>query len=62
MSQYHPIAEVMHHNLLNRSLYKNEYDSVVAEMERLGFRNGWIQEMSSNVNYRPDFRKENPFE
>lgn len=62
MSQYHPIDEVMRHDLLNRSLYKNEYDSVVAEMERLGFRNGWIQEMGSNVNYRPDFRKENPFE
>jgi putative pyruvate formate lyase activating enzyme len=62
MSQYHPIAKVMNHNILNRSLYKNEYDSVVAEMERLGFRNGWLQEMGSNVNYRPDFSRENPFE
>jgi putative pyruvate formate lyase activating enzyme len=62
MSQYHPIAEVKNHRILNRSLYKSEYDSVVAEMERLGFRNGWIQDMESNVNYRPDFRKENPFE
>lgn len=62
MSQYHPIAEVMNHKILNRSLYKNEYDSVADEMERLGFRNGWLQEMGSNVNYRPDFRKENPFE
>jgi putative pyruvate formate lyase activating enzyme len=62
MSQYHPVAKVMNHSILNRSLYKSEYDSVAAEMERLGFRNGWLQEMGSNVNYRPDFSRENPFE
>ena len=62
MSQYHPTAKVMNHQILNRSLYKSEYDSVVEEMERLGFRNGWVQELDSNVNYNPDFRKENPFE
>jgi putative pyruvate formate lyase activating enzyme len=62
MSQYHPTVNVMKHPLLNRSLYKNEYDEVVTEMESLGFRNGWVQDMDSNVTYRPDFRKENPFE
>jgi putative pyruvate formate lyase activating enzyme len=62
MSQYHPIAAVRDHPVLNRSLYKDEYESVVREMESLGFRNGWIQDMESNVNYRPDFSKKNPFE
>ena len=62
MSQYHPTSNVLNHPFLNRSLYKEEYDEVVTEMERLGFRNGWIQDMDSNLNYRPDFRKENPFE
>jgi len=62
MSQYHPTSQVINHPVLNRSLYKAEYDDVVKEMESLGFRNGWIQDMDSNVNYRPDFRKENPFE
>jgi putative pyruvate formate lyase activating enzyme len=62
MSQYHPTSEVLNHQVLNRSLYRSEYDAVVEEMERLGFRNGWVQDMDSNVNYRPDFRKENPFE
>ena len=62
MSQYHPTTEVRNHPVLNRSLYKSEYDEVVKEMEILGFRNGWIQDMDSNVTYRPDFRKENPFE
>jgi putative pyruvate formate lyase activating enzyme len=62
MSQYHPTEKVRNHPVLNRSLYRDEYEAVVEEMERLGFRNGWVQEMDSNQNYRPDFRKENPFE
>jgi hypothetical protein len=31
-------------------------------MEELGFRNGWVQDMDSFQNYRPDFSKEHPFE
>ena len=62
MSQYHPIGLVKHHPLLNRPLFRAEYESVVKEMEKLGFRNGWIQDMGSSLNYRPDFNKENPFE
>ena len=62
MSQYHPTYLVKDHPVLNRSLYKDEYEEVVAEMEKLGFRNGYIQDIESNLNYRPDFRKTNPFE
>lgn len=62
MSQYHPTSEAKDDPFLSRSLYKEEYDDVIKEMEDLGFRNGWVQDMDSNVNYRPDFRKENPFE
>lgn len=62
MSQYHPTPLVRNHQMLNRPLYKSEYESVVATMDSLGFRNGWIQDMDSNMNYRPDFSKENPFE
>jgi putative pyruvate formate lyase activating enzyme len=62
MSQYHPTYAVRHHPVLNRALYKSEYDSVVKEMEILGFRNGWIQDMDSFKNYRPDFSREHPFE
>ncbi|MGD0756133.1 MAG: hypothetical protein ABR927_13850 [Bacteroidales bacterium] len=62
MSQYHPTAQVRHHPVLKRPLYKTEYEDVVGVMESLGFRNGWVQDMDSNLNYRPDFRKENPFE
>ena len=62
MSQYHPTPLVRNHHILNRPIYKEEYDSVIATMDSLGFRNGWVQDMDSNLNYRPDFSKENPFE
>jgi len=62
MSQYHPIPFVKSHNKLKRTLYKAEYKSVVETMESLGFRNAWVQDMDSYKNYRPDFRKEHPFE
>lgn len=62
MSQYHPVEQVKNHPSLRRSLYKTEYDSVVEEMHRLGFRNGWLQDLDCNENYLPDFGKDNPFE
>ncbi len=62
MSQYHPTPYVMDHPELNRILYRQEYESVVKTMEELGFRNGWVQDMDSYRNYRPDFSREHPFE
>ena len=62
MSQYNPTTYVRQHPVLNRPLYKTEYESVVETMESLGFRNGWVQDLDSTMNYRPDFRNENPFE
>ena len=61
MSQYHPTSAVRNHPVLFRSLYKEEYEAVVGEMEKLGFRNGWVQDMDSFENYRPDFNKGHPF-
>ena len=62
MSQYHPAFLAENHPDLGRSLYKAEYESVAEEMESLGFRNGYIQDMESNVSYRPDFSRDHPFE
>jgi putative pyruvate formate lyase activating enzyme len=62
MSQYHPTYLVRNHPVLNRPLYRAEYDAVVAEMEDLGFRNGWVQDMDSYLNYNPDFSRKHPFE
>jgi putative pyruvate formate lyase activating enzyme len=62
MSQYHPVADVRSHTELNRSVYMDEYYEVVEAMERLGFRNGYVQDLESYQNYRPDFSREDPFE
>lgn len=62
MSQYHPVPGVGRFPDLNRTLYRSEYQAVVKHMEELGFRNGWIQDMDSHCNYRPDFSQEHPFE
>jgi putative pyruvate formate lyase activating enzyme len=62
MSQYNPVAGSGLSPLPDRPLYKSEYEMVVEVMNELGFRNGWLQEMDSYLNYRPDFRRGNPFE
>jgi len=62
MSQYHPEGNLKEYPELSRTLYREEYESVVEEMNSLGFRNGYIQELESHKTYRPDFQRENPFE
>ena len=62
MSQYHPTEHVREIQYLNRCLYAEEYQRVVNEMERLGFRKGYFQEMGSSSHYQPDFSKNHPFE
>ncbi|OQX76995.1 MAG: hypothetical protein B6D61_07915 [Bacteroidetes bacterium 4484_249] len=62
MSQYHPTFNVKNTPSLNRSLYQSEYQQVVDAFYDLGFYNGWIQDLESYENYRPDFRNGHPFE
>lgn len=62
MSQYHPIPAVEGHKNLGRLLYAEEYEEVLAEFDRLGFHRGWVQELTSPQNYRPDFEQDHPFE
>lgn len=61
MAQYYPTFRVNNHEFLGRTLMPEEYELVVNEMEELGFENGWIQELSSNETYRPDFDNDHPF-
>jgi putative pyruvate formate lyase activating enzyme len=61
MSQYYPTFQVSKSEFLGRTLKAEEYQQVVDELEELGFENGWVQEMSSHENYRPDFEAEQPF-
>lgn len=62
MSQYYPTHQVNNLEFLGRTLKSGEYSRVVNVLEELGFENGWVQELSSNLNYRPDFEEEHPFE
>jgi len=61
MSQYQPTEVVAALPPFNRQLLPQEYGLVVAEMERLGFTNGWLQECASADYYNPDFDRDSPF-
>lgn len=61
MSQYYPTPLVSNHPALKRSITPEEYSKVTSAFHELGFYRGWIQELESCTNYRPDFTNENPF-
>jgi len=61
MSQYFPTQLVCSHPVLGRTPDEKEYYDVVRTLEDLGFYNGWVQDLSSSMNYKPDFMKEDPF-
>ena len=60
MSQYYPPRQLSIPEL-NRPLSNSEYETIIEEMETLNMENGWIQELESFENYRPDFDNEHPF-
>ncbi|MBN2480183.1 MAG: radical SAM protein [Bacteroidales bacterium] len=62
MAQYYPTIHVSDHPVLGRFLTVAEYLETVNQLEDLGFYNGWIQELESRQNYRPDFEMSHPFE
>jgi len=62
MSQYYPPPPVASHPYLGRTITRGEYEEVLDELERLGFHQGWVQELESEASYRPDFSKPHPFE
>ncbi len=62
MAQYHPPPRVRNHPVLGRTIIKDEYDTVVDEMQRLGFSNGWVQELESHHSYLPDFDQPGVFD
>lgn len=64
MSQYYPTNKTSKEILLDRTLRNSEYEKAIELLERYGLHNGWIQELESQQNYRPNFNKDriNPFE
>lgn len=61
MAQYFPAGKAVAHAVLGREINSKEYNSVVGEMENLGFYKGWVQDLKSQGHYRPDFRTDHPF-
>ncbi len=61
MAQYQPIHDVADLPPLHRKITAQEYSQVVAELENLGFENGWTQDFDSPEYYNPDFDLSLPF-
>jgi putative pyruvate formate lyase activating enzyme len=62
MSQYYPVHRALKLPNLSRRITATEYSEVIGLVERLGLENGWVQEMESSDNYRPDFARDgHPF-
>ncbi len=61
MSQYTPLHRAGAIPELARTLLSEEYNEVVDFMYSLGFKNGWVQELSSVGYYVPDFTNSKPF-
>jgi len=62
MAQYAPVHLAPGHPPLDRPLTPAEYDRAVRFAESLGFRQLWLQEMSSASVGVPDFSSADPFE
>ena len=62
MSQYYPANRATEYENLKQGLDVEEYYKVVKRMSELGITKGYVQEMESASNYRPDFENRHPFE
>lgn len=61
-AQYEPVFKAKDFPELNRTINKEEFEKVFDYLVKLGFENGWVQELESHSAFLPDFAKENPFE
>jgi len=61
MAQYYPPEGILCPPALQRKITPEEYETVVKEMESLGFCNGWYQGLDSPEQYLPDFGRKQPF-
>ncbi|MDY6877010.1 MAG: radical SAM protein [Chloroflexota bacterium] len=61
MSQYSPQYKACDYPEINRTLTKGEYDEITDYALDLGLENAFIQELTSQEHYLPDFDQERPF-
>ncbi|KJJ85132.1 radical SAM domain-containing protein [Candidatus Omnitrophus magneticus] len=52
MSQYNPVYRAKEFKEIDRKIFKNEYETVLAKMEELGFENGWVQPFEGDFDAR----------
>jgi len=62
MAQYSPPAGTNLFPGLEKGVTAEEYAEVLDEMDFLGLKNGWVQDLASRDSYRPDFAQIHPFE
>jgi putative pyruvate formate lyase activating enzyme len=63
MSQYYPAHHASRYAALGRPITAAEHEAALRFLEEAGLENGWIQDLESPGNYRPDFeRPGHPFE
>jgi len=61
LAQYQPTPEVAGEAQLGRRVTAEEYETVLAEADRLGLENGWRQELAAAGDWNPDFGRQQPF-
>lgn len=62
MSQYSPQHQAASYPAINRTVSIAEYDQITDYALALGLGNVFVQELSSQETYLPDFEKDQPFE
>ena len=60
MAQYFPPMPDLP-DQLGRTLTADEYQQVVDHLDTVGLHRGWVQELDSEANYRPDFTQQQAF-
>ena len=61
MAQYFPPDGLNLPDQLGRRLTAEEYDEVVDAFYRIGFHRGWVQQLESADNYKPNFQGKTVF-
>lgn len=58
MAQYYPTWKADKYPEINRGIIQPEYNIVLQALEKLGFENGFIQELSCSNEWTPDFHSQ----
>lgn len=57
MAQYYPTWQAVDHPEINRGINLKEYKEVLETLDRLGFTNGYTQELSCSDEWTPEFKR-----